>query len=239
MKGSRLCALVGLLIAVGPPIAAAQCTHGDLDGSGTVDLADYALFVDCVSGPGGAPAPPGCGLVDFDGDMDVDVRDFGTFQRLFGVTLGMLFANPEFGAGDFPASVATGDLDGDGDLDLAVANIGPPPGFGTVSVLLNHGDGTFADDMLYGASDRPFSLAIGDLDGDGDLDLAVANFANDHVSVLLNQGDGTFADDALHWGGDGPFSVAIGDLDGDGDLDLAVANLNSDNVSVLLGGCIP
>ena len=55
-----------------------------------------------------------------------------------------------------------------------------------VSVLLNRGDGAFADDALYGAGDGPGSVAIGDLDGDGDLDLAVANSGSNNVSVLLN-----------------------------------------------------
>ena len=71
----------------------------------------------------------------------------------------------------------------------------------------------------------PASVAIGDLDGDLDLDLAVANQGvSDDVSVLLNNGDGTFAADVTYGVGDEPLSVAIGDLDGDLDLDLAVAN---------------
>ena len=60
-------------------------------------------------------------------------------------------------------------------------------------------------------------MAIGDLDGDGDNDLAVANFNRDNVSVLLNRGDGTFVNDVLYGVGDGPRSVAIGDVDGAGD----------------------
>ncbi|MCH7720899.1 MAG: VCBS repeat-containing protein, partial [Planctomycetes bacterium] len=92
-------------------------------------------------------------------------------------------------------------------------------------------DELFADDLTYGAGEGPFSVAIGDLDGDGDADLAVANRYSDNVSVLLNNGDGTFAADVLYGVGDQPQSVAIGDLDGDGDADLAVANPGSDTVS--------
>ena len=75
---------------------------------------------------------------------------------------------------------------------------------------------------------------MGDLDGDLDLDLAVANFLSGDVSVLLNNGDGTFATDITYGAGTAPVSVAMGDLDGDLDLDLATANRDSDDVSVLL-----
>ena len=66
----------------------------------------------------------------------------------------------------------------------------------------------------FGAGNSPNSVAVGDLDGDLDLDLAVANFFGDDVSVLLNNGDGTFADDIRYGAGDGPRFVAVGDLDG-------------------------
>jgi VCBS repeat-containing protein len=77
-------------------------------------------------------------------------------------------------------------------------------------------------------------VAAGDLDGDGDLDLAVAKFFSNNVTILTNDGTGTFTATSTPTAGDGPFSVAADDLDGDGDLDLAVANRISDNVSVLL-----
>ena len=78
------------------------------------------------------------------------------------------------------------------------------------------------------------SVAIGDLNGDGNLDLAVANSSSNNVSVLLGNGDGSFQSAVNYGAGDGPCSVAIGDLNGDGDLDLAVANRISDNVSILI-----
>ena len=119
------------------------------------------------------------------------------------------------------------------DLDLATANITSDD----VSVLLNNGDGTFAADVTYGVGDRPFSVAVGDLDGDLDLDLAVANGIDYNVSVLLNNGDGTFADAVKYAVGDQPRSVAVGDLDGVNGPDLAVGNALSNDVSVLLNLC--
>ena len=122
-------------------------------------------------------------------------------------------------------------LFGDGALDEVPT---PRSDSDDVSVLLNNGDGTFADDVLFGAGDQPRSVAVGDLDGDSDLDLAVANALSDDVWILLNTGDGSFAARRVYDAGVGAYIVAVGDLDGDGDLDLTVANVNSDNVSVLL-----
>jgi len=101
-------------------------------------------------------------------------------------------------------------------------------------VLLNNGDGTFQAAVNYGAGDGASSVFAVDLDGDGDNDLAVANWYSDNVSVLLNNGDGTFQAAVNYGAGDNPYSVFAVDLDGDGDNDLAVANRGSNNVSVLL-----
>ncbi len=81
----------------------------------------------------------------------------------------------------------------------------------------------------------PRSVAIGDLNGDGKLDLAVANDSTNTVSVLLGDGDGTFKTKRDYDTGSDPSSIAIGDLNGDGKPDLAVANEGSATVSVLLG----
>ncbi len=77
-------------------------------------------------------------------------------------------------------------------------------------------------------------MAIGDLDGDLDNDLAVANQFSDDISLLMNNGDGTFAMHVTYEVGDGPTSVVMGDFDGDLDLDLAVSIENNDIVLVLL-----
>ena len=62
-----------------------------------------------------------------------------------------------------------------------------------MSVLLNKGDGTFAARLDYATGRGPISVAIGDLNGDGKPDLAIANgHGGNSVSVLLNKGDGTF-----------------------------------------------
>ena len=108
-------------------------------------------------------------------------------------------------------------------------------GANSVSVLLGRGDGTFRTKTDYGVGGTPFSVAIGDLNGDGKLDLAVANGGSASVSILIGRGDGTFGAGTEYPAGTKPFSVAIGDLDEDSKPDLVTANYGANAVSVLLG----
>ena len=91
----------------------------------------------------------------------------------------------------------------------------------------------------FSAGSLPISVAIGDLNGDGRQDLAVANNGSNNVSVLLGTGSGSFtaASGSPFSAGinSNPRSVAVGDFNGDGRQDLATANEGSNNVSVLLG----
>jgi hypothetical protein len=105
---------------------------------------------------------------------------------------------------------------------------------GTVSVLLGDGAGGFGEKTDFGTGAYPYSVAIGDVSGDGKPDLAVANYLANSVSVLLGNGTGGFGAKSDFATGVNPFSVAIGDLSGDGKPDLAAANYH-DTVSVLLG----
>jgi hypothetical protein len=142
--------------------------------------------------------------------------------------------------GSEPISVSVGDFNGDDNLDLAVAN--QIFANGTVSVLLGHGDGTFGTAVSYGAGSNPFSVAAGDFNGDGKLDLVAANFNSDNVSVLLGNGDGSFQPAANYGAGSNPASVAVGDFNRDGALDLMVANFFTGTASILLntgGGGLP
>src|SRR5207247_1287774 len=82
---------------------------------------------------------------------------------------------------------------------------------------------------------NPLSVAVGDFNGDGRPDLALANYHSNDVSVLLGNGDGTFGAQARFPAGNTPYSVAVGDFNADGRPDLAVANFYSEDVSVLLG----
>jgi ankyrin repeat protein len=102
---------------------------------------------------------------------------------------------------------------------------------------------TFATHVDFAAGELPYSVAVGDLDGDAVSDLAIAHRDSASVSVLLGDGTGGFAPKSDFSTGGWSYSVAVGDLNGDAVSDLAVANYDSDTVSVLLadgtGGFAP
>jgi Tol biopolymer transport system component len=93
---------------------------------------------------------------------------------------------------------------------------------------------SFSRPATYPAGASPTAVAIGDLNGDGRLDLVAANVLGTSVSVLLNSGGGKFRPQGEYGTGSGPGSVAIGDLNGDGKPDVVTANDDADSVSVLL-----
>src|SRR2546427_5557743 len=113
--------------------------------------------------------------------------------------------------------------------------VNPSPGGGTSNVAfleITRPTSSVALSTSYvRAGSSPASVVAGNFNGDGKLDLAVANAGSNNVSMLLGNGDGTFKP-ALNSGVLGPGSLAVGDFNGDGKLDLAVTNAG---VSILLG----
>ena len=96
------------------------------------------------------------------------------------------------------------------------------------------GSGKFTQSSTLGVGSYPSSVTAGDFNGDGYMDLAVANSSSNTVSILLNNGNGTFTQSSTPGVGSNPYSITAGDFNGDGYLDLAVANINSNTVSILL-----
>jgi hypothetical protein len=244
-------------------------TSGDFNADGILDLAvtnwssnnvsillgygssgqgdgTFSAKVDYPTGNG----PRGVAGGDFnaDGILDLAVTNggLGNVSILLGYgssgqANGTFTAKVDYPTGNGPRGVASGDFNADGILDLAAVNYTSDH----VSIFLGYGsggrgDGTFAAKVNYTAGDAPWSVATGDFDADGILDLAVANWSSNNVSIFLGngssgRGNGTFASKVNYPTGNGPRGVAGGDFNADGILDLTVANYDSDDVSILLG----
>ncbi|MCH8968131.1 MAG: VCBS repeat-containing protein [Planctomycetes bacterium] len=156
----------------------------------------------------------------------------------FGLTAasahGQLVINPasNYAVGTRPSGVALADFDNDGDIDVATTVDDPD----RIVVLLNDGTGQFVlgPTTLLPASSSPQDVVAGDLDGDGDMDLAVAvRDPQGAVLIMLNSGAGSFVNNGSVGVGVRPRGLDIADMDGDGDLDLALANRDSNTASVL------
>jgi hypothetical protein len=198
-----------------------------------------------------ASIPTGLAAADFNGDGKLDLAlgmpgKPGWLNVLVGNgdgTFTLVPSSPVVGTS--PLSIAVGDFNGDGKLDLAVVSTcpspvvaNPPAGYNNVTILLGNGDGTFtpAQGSPVAVGNCPFGVAVADFNGDGKLDLAVANWYDNTVSILLGNGDGTFtpAPGSPVAAGGTPMALAVGDFNGHGKLDLAVADENL-TVTILLG----
>src|SRR5439155_4548775 len=219
-----------------PALAADGCPTPGFTAARTFQAGSYPFFV-------------AVGEVNSDGKLDVVTANAysDNVSVLLGRGDGTFQTAVNYNSGRYPQFVAIGDFNGDGKSDLAVANTGSYPNFtdGSVSILLGNGDGTFQKAVNYDAGPYPASVAVGDFNGDGNPDLAVANVVwydqstgtstNGGVSLLFGKGDGTFKATVKLGAGRAPHSVAVNDFNGDGKEDIAVANVNSGDVSVLLG----
>jgi FG-GAP-like repeat len=192
---------------------------------------------------GDGPGADAIAIGDLDGDRKLDLvttNEENTVSVLLNRGGGRFRAKRDYRTGPAPIALAIGDLNGDDKLDLVTPNLnsidaGPP----TVSVLLNRGNGRFRAKRDY-RTGGIYSVAIGDLNGDRQLDLVTGD-GGGFVSVLLNRGDGSFQAELdyrtqakLVLRSAGGEWVAIGDLNGDGKVDLATSNMDDDTVSVLI-----
>jgi hypothetical protein len=176
----------------------------DLDGDLDLDLAvanEWSYDVSILKNNGngtfqpkvdyaasGCPASVFCADLDGDSDLDLAVGGFGSkVSILKNNGDGTFQPSVDYGSGLSPLSVFCADLDGDSDLDLAMANSGfVKASYNTVSILRDKGNGTFQTKVDYGVGTAPVSVFCADLDGDGDLDLAVTNDGSNNVSILKN-----------------------------------------------------
>ncbi len=210
-------------------------------------------------------SPDAVAIGDFNGDgnPDIAVADFnagnqGKISILLGSGDGSfahtqpvvdLTTNPQRiglldSGGIAPVALVAARLRGpNAPLDLIVANRGIDGLFANVSVLLGNGDGNFQAPKPFEAGLAPTALAVGDFNGDGNLDVVVADrtFLPGTATVLFGDGNGGFSS-SVSLGLDTassfsfyPESVAVGDFYGDGHLDFVTANSGSNNVTVVRG----
>jgi len=233
---------------------------GDVDGDGLLDLASAdsrarvisirlqraGSWIPALGEPLVLPVEPHLvALGDLDGDGDLDVvataHDSGAVfgwandgGGRFVPAPGSPF--PVFGGHPHNHGLAVGDLDGDGDADVVVADQEAH----AAGVLLAIGGGRLvpsqASPIPLGAA--PYPPALGDLDGNGRLDLVVPLVGGQAVAVLLGDGGGGFdaaPGSPVRTVRPRPYGIVLGDLDRDGKLDVIAAHDDTDEISVLLG----
>lgn len=222
----------------------------DFDGDGIPDLAIANVLQNMVSiliNNGNrtfAPAqyfntgdhPLRVSSVDLDSDGDEDLVTANGIANSISILHGNgdgTFAPPsvhDIGLNTY--AVVCGDFNGDGDQDLAITSRGNYPDYiGSIAILLGNGDGTFAEPVYYEEGTSFESIASGDLNGDGNLDLVVGS---DSVRIFVGNGDGSFAPMA-ETVGRARMDVTIDHFDPDGILDLAVADYVNNRILIHLG----
>jgi hypothetical protein len=230
---------------------------GDLNGDGHLDIAvadsGLSILFQNAAVPGTFFSPirlgvscSSVGIGDINGDGRADLVATATNAGHVSILLqspagtGSFLPPQTVAAGFQPFDVAIADLNADGRLDLVIANLGTPDNSATasLSVILNNSasPGSFLAATNYATGERSESVSVGDINGDGNPDIAVANaggFGNTgSVSVFFqNPGaPGAFLPAVNRPGASQPLGVAIADLNGDNLLDIALAD---DGVRIL------
>ena len=236
---------------------------GDFNGDGFADLAtaDYTsntvnIFLSNGDGTFTAEPPITVGsepnwlaVGDFnqDGKLDIAVANNGGYPPT--ASLSILLGNGDgtFALSALPtqdfngrSTVVAADFNNDGIPDLAASGGGD-----FVIIFLGNGDGTFTllpASQYIPTGTYPDSMTVADFNGDGNLDLAIADFGSDGVTspsitILLGNGDGTFTATPTSPETGFPFTYGIvaADFNGDGKPDLAVANENNISLTIFLG----
>ena len=217
----------------------------DIDRDGMPDLAACNLAEDTmliVSSPdagvfdaerrfatGSRPRFIFSGDVDRDDNVDLITGNLESddITVLLGDGGGGFDSIESYAAGGPARALALGLIDEDNNLDIAVTNLDQS----RIAVLLGEGGGSFGAAAYYSVraagstrSAEPRSIALADMDEDGNVDAVVGNANLDSVAILLGDGEGAFAEAVEYDAGNFPLDVHVADLNGDGDLDVVLIN---------------
>ena len=177
-----------------------------------------------------------CELADLDGDGDLDIatgNDRAPNRIFLNDGKGNFQLHAKYGSISSLRSLTLADIDSDGDHDILTTCRGAEN-----QIFLNDGSANFTAGGNFGSgNDSTIDVAVGDVNGDGRMDIALANRDKQPNAWLLNEGDLKFSKPMTFGDNDSQSrAVATGDFDGDGKLDWAVGNIGQQNVLFLGDG---
>lgn len=171
--------------------------------------------------------------IDKDGDSDIlsaHCTPF-TIKRLLNNGTGTFTAGTDIANGNCTGFVVTGDFNKDGAVDIATTITNNTNSH--IQIYINNGSGTFATGVTYPAGNHAYALATADLNNDGNLDIATANYFGNSVSVFLGNANGTFNAKVDYAAGSTATDITLGDIDNNGTVDVIVAQSGNGRIGVL------